>query len=92
MKTSDCYNIRGITTDRQMLLSDAITTFGHEAPQTLEIFTVSERLPEKEFDTTLTALFIARLKELYEDDEIVDIDDADEVGFDPYMGCYTGDC
>ena len=74
-----------------MLLSDTITTFGHESKQTLEIFSVSERLPEEEFDATLNALFVFRLKELYEDDEIVDIDDND-VGFDPYMGCYTGDC
>lgn len=91
MKISDCYNIKGITECRRIILSDTITTFGHESPQTLEIFKVSERLPEEEFDNTLIMLYCAHLRKLYEDDEIVDIDD-DETGFDPYMGCYTGDC
>ena len=79
-------------------LDKAIETFGFENPITITIAVLEEQgkteLAER--------LFEECAKEVYDDDFETDvddldstvhfIDDVDECGFDPYMGCYTGDC
>ena len=85
-----------MTVNRQIILTNCITYFGLEAPQTIELHTMSERLPEEQFDDAIRLVYLARVDEheaemqFWEDEEFVDY--ADESGFDPYMGCYTGDC
>ena len=85
-----------MTEVRQTTLNNAATFFGLEAPQTIEIFTMSERLPEEQFDDAIRIVYLARVDEyeceqmFYDDDEEPDWDS--DMGFDPYMGCYTGDC
>lgn len=70
-------------------LDKAIRNFGFEDPRTITIAFLEEtgkhQLAEDLYEV-LTA---------NEDDENEDfdyIDESDESGFDPYMGCYTGDC
>ncbi len=72
-------------------LDKAIQTFGFENPITITIAFLEEQgkteLAEQLFDECA--------KEVYDDDFETDCDyedEADETGFDPYMGCYTGDC
>ena len=69
-------------------LDKAIRNFGFEDPRTITIAFLEEegkhQLAEELYEV-LTA----------DDDEDEDfdyIDESDESGFDPYMGCYTGDC
>lgn len=74
-------------------LDKAVRTFGFEDARTITIAFLEEQgktdLAEKLWET-LTA------DEEYEDDwDDYDRDyepDVDETGFDPYEGCYTGDC
>lgn len=84
-----------MTTNRQTILNNCATYFGLEAPQTIEIFAMSERLPEEQFDDAIHLVYLARVDEREAEMQFFDEDDepdwGDE-GFDPYMGCYTGDC
>ena len=71
-------------------LDKAIRNFGFEDPRTITIAFLEEegksQLAEELYEV-LTAT------DEDEDDEDFDyIDESDESGFDPYMGCYTGDC
>jgi hypothetical protein len=89
-----------MTENRQKILNNCIIFFGFEAPQTIELFAISERCPEEQFDDALRIIYLARVDEYEaehqfwdeEDETSVPIDYSDESGFDPYMGCYTGDC
>ena len=89
-----------MTNRRAALLNNTVQFFGHEHPTTIEIFTISERCPEEQFDDTISYLFNCRMHdhiaECYNsceaDEEGEYIDYSDESGFDPYIGCYTGDC
>lgn len=87
-----------MTTNRQTTLNNCATYFGLEAPQTIEIFTMSDRLPEEQFDDAIRLVYLARVDEheaemqFWDDEDEEFVDYADESGFDPYMGCYTGDC
>jgi hypothetical protein len=66
-------------------LDKAIELFGFENPITITIAVLEEQGKTK----LAEQLFEECAKEVYDDDYI---DDADECGFDPYEGCYTGDC
>ena len=87
-----------MTTNRQTILNNCATYFGLEAPQTIEIFTMSERLSEEQFDDAIRLVYLARVDEheaemqFWNDEDEEYVDYSDESGFDPYMGCYTGDC
>lgn len=87
-----------MTPNRQTTLNNCATYFGLEAPQTIEIFTMSERLPEEQFDDAIRLVYLARVDEheaemqFWDDEDEECVDYSDESGFDPYMGCYTGDC
>jgi hypothetical protein len=89
-----------MTNDRQTILNNCATFFGLEAPQTIELFTMSERLPEEQFDDAIRLVYLARVDEYEAQRQFFDEDDEPEweepdwgdEGFDPYMGCYTGDC
>lgn len=63
----------------------AIHYFGHEDPRTITIAFL-----EEQGKTTLAEELWNVLvgEDTYEEYE----PDLDECGFDPYMGCYTGDC
>ena len=76
-------------------LDKAIRTFGFEDPITITIAVL-----EEQGKTELAEQLFEECEELAhphwccddedEDEEFVDY--SDESGFDPYMGCYTGDC
>ena len=79
----------------------ACSEFGLENKHTISIAKLKE-LAETEYLTIEEATTMAQIiyhhgaESLYyndewdEDEEFVDY--SDESGFDPYMGCYTGDC
>jgi hypothetical protein len=75
------------------ILDKAIQTFGFENSITITIAVL-----EEQGKTELAEQLFEECKELArphwcEDDEDEDFeDDVDECGFDPYTGCYTGDC
>lgn len=87
-----------MTKARKAMLDATVRTFGHEHPFTIEIFKISERLPEQEFDCVILIMFNARQTEYfnepdydemaqeYEEQEVTDL------GFNPYLGCYDFDC
>lgn len=74
-------------------LDKAIKMFGFEHPITITIAVLEEQSKHE-----LAEQLFEECEELAhphwaQDDEDEDFeDDADEMGFDPYMGCYTGDC
>jgi hypothetical protein len=74
-------------------LDKAIQTFGFENPITITIAVL-----EEQGKTDLAERLFEECEELAhphwcQDDEDEGFeDDVDECGFDPYMGCYTGDC
>ena len=76
-------------------LSKAIHTFGFENPITITIAVLEEQgkteLAEKLFEECNE---LAHPHWRYDDDDEEESfeDYSDESGFDPYMGCYTGDC
>lgn len=75
---------------RDIIKDLAIIHLGHEHPKTIEIFSIDER--EKD-DTTAVGMMIESLEEgLNESDEEDWEDDADEVGYNPYLGCNDWDC
>lgn len=87
-------------TVRKKILDLTVNNFGLEHEYTIEIFKVSERLPEEEFDATVWALFLYRFRENALDSE-PDYDEmaqeyeeqeATDLGFNPYLGCYDFDC
>lgn len=80
----------------------ACSEFGLENPHTISIAKLKE-LAETGYLATEEATTMAQIiyhhgaESLYYNDEWDDEDDyddldIDESGFDPYMGCYTGDC
>jgi hypothetical protein len=80
----------------------ACSEFGLENPHTIAIAQlvdlVADDMLDKERATTMAQIIYDHgANSLYyndewdEDDEPLE-DDVDESGFDPYMGCYTGDC
>jgi hypothetical protein len=81
-------------------LDKAIKLFGFENPITVTIAVLEEQGKTKLADQ----LFEECAKEVFDDDYEDDCEyeddwddydrdyEPDEVGFDPYMGCYTGDC
>lgn len=70
-------------------LDKAIETFGFENPITITIAVLEEQGKHE----LAEQLFEECAKEVFDDDYEDDCDYADnEMGFDPYMGCYTGDC
>lgn len=75
-------------------LDKAIQVFGFENPITITIAVLEEQGETK----LAEQLYEECAKEYFEDDFEDDCDhednepDADEVGFDPYEGCYTYDC
>ena len=66
-------------------LDKAIEMFGFENPITITIAVLAEQGKHE----LAEQLFEECAKEVYDDDFETD---ADECGFDPYEGCYTGDC
>lgn len=81
------------------ITNKAITIFGHENPITITIAVLEEQgkvaLAEELFKEVTRDMeddheehFEQLAAELNEVDEF----DFDEVGFDHYCGCYTGDC
>lgn len=71
-------------------LDKAIEVFGFENPITITIAVLAEQGKHE----LAEQLFEECSKDIYGDPQDADDswDDADECGFDPYMGCYTGDC
>lgn len=76
----------------------ACSKFGLENEHTISIAKLKE-LSEAGYLTIREATSMAQIiyhhgdESLYYNDEWYDYeDDVDESGFDPYMGCYTGDC
>ena len=69
------------------ILDKAIYRFGYEDERTIAIARCEERGAYEEAE----ALYASYLEEL--EDELDEYeDDYDELGFDPYEGCYTYDC
>ena len=75
-------------------LDKAIHTFGFEHPITITIAVL-----EEQGKTELAEQLFEECEELAhphwcqdDEDEEPFVDYSDESGFDPYMGCYTGDC
>lgn len=77
-------------------LDKAIRVFGFEDPRTITIAFLEEQ-GQTEMAEQLYATLVADYQEgedpTYENEDWDDFEgDADEVGFDPYEGCYTMDC
>ena len=84
----------------------AITDFGHENTHTIAIgqlidLVASKALAQEDAERMAQIIYHHGAESLYyneawddeEEDEYIEPDwDAYEQGFDPYMGCYTGDC
>lgn len=75
-------------------LDKAIETFGFENPITITIAVLAEQGKHE-----LAEQLFKECEELAYPDWAQDDDDpgstfylVDETGFDPYMGCYSGDC
>jgi hypothetical protein len=79
-------------------LDKAIELFGFENPITITIAVLAEQGKHEMAEQ----LFEECSKDIYGDPQdagaddldstVHFMDDVDECGFDPYMGCYTGDC
>lgn len=71
-------------------LDKAIRNFGFEDPRTITIACLEEdgryQLAEDLYK------ILTNDEECDEEEDFDYIDESDESGFDPYMGCYTGDC
>lgn len=71
-----------------------IVNLGHEHPTTIEVFSLLEEGYEVLAIEAFAKGFLARLNEEEdpwdEDEEYLNGDE--EMGFDPYEGCYTFDC
>jgi len=70
---------------------------GHEDVHTKAIWRVvalceQGLIPEDEAEALVEATYNRGLDFCPLTDEFDYDDDSDESGFDPYMGCYTGDC
>ena len=81
----------------------ALESFGHENPHTISIgqlidLVASKFLNHEDAERMAQIIYHHGAESLYyndewdEDDEEYIEPDIDESGFDPYMGCYTGDC
>lgn len=81
----------------------AVTEFGHENEHTIAIgqlidLVASKFLKQEDAERMAQIIYHHGAESLYyndewdEDDDEYDEPDYDESGFDPYMGCYTGDC
>ena len=77
----------------------AVQEFGFEDIHTIAIAQlvdlVADNMLDKERATAMAQIIYDHgANSLYYNDAWDDdfIDEADESGFDPYMGCYTGDC
>lgn len=64
-----------MTKARRAILDVTVRTFGHEHPFTIEIFKVSERLPEQEFDCVILIMLNARQAEASYDDYYDDLEE-----------------
>lgn len=64
-----------MTNTRRIILDATVRTFGHEHPITLEIFKVSERLPEQEFDSVVFILFNTRQTEYFNEPDYDDLEE-----------------
>lgn len=80
----------------------ACSEFGLENPHTIAIarlidLVADDYLTKEEATTMAQIIYHHGAESLYYNDEWDNEDDydepdVDECGFDPYMGCYTGDC
>ena len=64
-----------MTTARRIILDATVHTFGHEHPFTIEIFKISERLPEQEFDCVILIMFNARQTEYFNEPDYDDLEE-----------------
>ena len=64
-----------MTNARRAMLDATVRTFGHEHSFTIEIFKVSERLPEQEFDCVILIMLNARQTEASEDNYYDDLEE-----------------
>jgi hypothetical protein len=64
-----------MTKARQAMLNATVHTFGHEHPFTIEIFKVSERLPEQEFDCIVLIILNARQTEYFNEPDYDDLEE-----------------
>lgn len=69
-------------------LDKAIELFGFENPITITIAVLAEQ-GENEL---AEQLFEECSKDIYGDPQDAEGSWDEDMGFDPYMGCYTGDC
>ena len=81
----------------QQIANIAAHDLGHEDVHTKAILRVVELynkglIPEDEADALVNAAYDRGLDFCPLTDEFDYDDDTDESGFDPYMGCYTGEC
>ena len=72
-------------------LDKAIRTFGFEDPRTITIAFLEET-GKTDLAEQLWEVLTENENEEDDDEDYYYIDESDESGFDPYMGCYTGDC
>ena len=64
-----------MTKARKAMLDATVHTFGHEHPFTIEIFKVSERLPEEEFDCVVLIMLNARQTEYFNEPDYDDLEE-----------------
>lgn len=72
-------------------LDKAIRNFGFEDPRTITIAFL-EQSGKSQLAEELYEVLTATDEDEDDDEDFYYIDESDESGFDPYMGCYTGDC
>ena len=78
-------------------LDKAIELFGFENPITITIAVLAEQGKHEMAEQLFEECEELAHPHWAQDDDDLDstvhfIDDVDECGFDPYEGCYTGDC
>ena len=74
-------------------LDKAIEMFGFENPITITIAVLKEQGKHELAEQLLEECEELAHPHWVQDDEDEDYEpDVDETGFDPYEGCYTGDC
>lgn len=64
-----------MTNTRRIILDATVHTFGHEHPFTIEIFKISERLPEQEFDCVILIMLNARQTEYFNEPDYDDLEE-----------------
>ena len=69
-------------------LDKAIELFGFENPITITIAVLAEQGKHE----LAEQLFEECSKDIYSDSQDAEGSWDEDMGFDPYMGCYTGDC